>query len=257
LGRGALASEEGEESEAHEHLEFIHPLISNSPQPERLLRFDYGYFNEPRHHHEPGADRHTLRVAMEYAFVPTFSLELTAPYTFLNPDGESSVNHLDNLELIGKYASRAFQERGVLFGGGLTLELPTGSGSKGIGSNHIVLVEPFLYVGYQVDRLEIAGFANFGLPFNENDEDEPDLELSWNLSFLYRITDRFHGLVEFDGEHLFEGEEDGFDMVNINPGIQYRVFEDRNFLVGAAARLPLTDDKEFHAAALLSVFYAF
>jgi hypothetical protein len=256
-GRKALASQEGEGSEAREDLEFSHPLISNAPQPERLLRFNYHYFNEPRHEHEPGVDRHTLAMALEYALIRSFSLELFVPYTFLNPDEGASTDRLDNLELVGKYASYVFQEHGLLVGGGLALELPTGSESKGIGSNHIVVIEPFLDFGYKANRFEIVGFTNFGFPVNENDEDEPDLELSWNLSFLYRITDRFHGLVEFDGQHDFGGERDGFGVVNIAPGIKYQVLKAKKLYLGASVRLPLTQDKDFYVAPLFSALYHF
>ena len=256
-GREALASQEGEGGEAREHLEFSHPLVSNTPQPETYVRFTYEYFNEPRHEHEPGADRHTLTVNMEYALLRSFSLELFVPYTFLNPDKGSSTNRLDNLELVGKYASFAFEEHGLLFGGGLALDLPTGNEDKGIGSSHIWVIEPFLDFGYRANRFELVGFTNFGFPVNEGHEDEADLELSWNLSFLYRITDRFQYLVEFDGQHDFGGEKDGFNMVNISPGIKYQVLKNRKLYLGASVRLPLTQDKEFYVAPRFSVFYHF
>ena len=255
-GREALANEEGEGSEARQHLKFSHPLVSNTPEPETYLRFIYDYFNEPRHEHEPGADRHTLTVGAEYALIRSFSLELFAPYTFLNPDEGSSTNRLDNLELVGKYASFAFEEHGLLLGGGLALELPTGNEDKGIGSSHIVVIEPFLDFGYRANRFELIGFTNFGFPVNEHDEDEADFELSWNLSFLYRITDRFQYLLEFEGEHDFGGENDGFNVVNISPGIKYQVLKNRLSL-GASVRLPLTQDKEFYVSPRFSVFYHF
>jgi hypothetical protein len=256
-GREALASEEGEGGEAGEPLEFSHPLVSNTPQPETYVRFGYDYFNEPRHGHEPGADRHTLTVGAEYAPIRSFSLEFFVPYTFLNPDHHSSTSRLDNLDFTAKYASFAFEDRGVLFGGGLALDLPTGNEDKGIGSSHIWVIEPFLDFGYRLNRFELIGFANFGFPVNEHDEDEADLELSWNLSFLYRITDRFQYLVEFDGQHDFGGHNDGFNMVNISPGIKYQILKSQKLYLGASVRLPLTSDKEFYVAPRFSVFYHF
>ena len=256
FGREALASEEGEGGEAGEHLEFSHPLVSNTPQPENYVRFTYDYLNEPRHHDEPGADRHTLAVNLEYALLRSFSLELQVPYTFLNPDEGSSTSRLDNLELIGKYGSYAFAEHGLLLGGGLVLHLPTGNEDKGIGSSHVVVIEPFLDFGYRANRFELIGFTNFGFPVNEGHEDEADLELSWNLSFLYRITDRFQYLLEFEGEHDFGGENDGFNVVNISPGIKYMVLKNRLSL-GASVRLPLTQDKKFYVSPRFSVFYHF
>jgi hypothetical protein len=256
-GREALASEEGEGGEAHEGLEFSHPLFSNTPQPERVLRFYYDYFNEPSHGDEPGADRHTWTVGAEYALLRSFSLELLVPWTYLHPDEHASTSRLDDLELVGKYASFAFEEQGVLFGGGLALDLPTGDEDKDIGSSHIVVIEPFLDFGYKLNRFELIGFANFGFPVNEGHEDEADLELSWNLSFLYLITDRFHYMLEFDGKHLFGGEHDGFDMVNISPGVKYQVLKNRKLYLGASVRLPLASDKQFYVSPRFSVFYHF
>ena len=257
FGREALASEEGEGGAADQELEFSHPLYSNTPQPERVLRFYYDYFNEPSHGEEPGADRHTWTVGAEYAFIRSFSLELLVPWTYLDPDEHARTSRLDDIELVGKYASYAFEDQGLLFGGGLALDLPTGDEDKGIGSSHTWVIEPFLDFGYRANRFELVGFANFGFPVNEHDEDEADLELSWNLSFLYRITDRFQYLVEFDGQHDFGGEEDDFNVVNISPGIKYQVLKNRKLYLGASVRLPLTQDKEFYVSPRFSVFYHF
>jgi hypothetical protein len=254
-GREALASEEGEGGETHHGLEFYHPLVSNTPLPENYVRFTYDYANEPGHHHEPGADRHFLAVNLEYALLRSFSLELQVPYTFLNPDEGSSTNHLDNIELISKYANFAFADRGLLLGGGLTLVFPSGDEDKGIGSSHIWVIEPFLDFGWKLNRFELVGFVDFGFPVNEGSEDEADLELGWNLSFTYLITDRFHYLLEFEGEHDFGGPED-FNVVNISPGIKYQVLK-RKLSLGVSVRLPLTQDKEFYVSPRFSVFYNF
>lgn len=257
FGREALASEEGEGGEVGEHLKFSHPLVSNTPEPENYVRFVYEYFNEPSHGHEPGAHRHSLWVGAEYAPIRSFSLELFVPYTFLNPDEHSSTSRLGNMDFTAKYASFAFQEHGLMLGGGLALDLPTGNEDKGIGSSHTWVIEPFLDFGYKLNRFELIGFTNFGFPVNEHDEDEADFELSWNLSFLYLITDRFHYLVEFDGEHYFGGHNDGFNQVNISPGIKYQVLKSQKLYLGASVRLPLTQDKEFYVSPRFSIFYHF
>jgi hypothetical protein len=110
---------------------------------------------------------------------------------------------------------------------------------------------------YKLNRFELVGFTYFGFPVNEHDEDEADFELSWNLSFLYLITDRFHYLVEFDGQHDFGGHNDGFNMVNISPGIKYQILKSQKLFLGASVRLPLTSDKEFYVSPRFSVFYHF
>lgn len=240
-----------------EELHFSHPLISESPSPDTKVRFDYFFANEPGEEDEAGANRHTLRFEGEYAFAPWLSLEVNVPYTFLDPDEEEGTDRLDNVEVGIKYANFTFAEHGLLLGGGIEFGLPTGNEEKGIGSDHVLEVEPFVDFGYQRDRWEIVGFTSFGLPVNENDEDEADLELGWNLSVLFHLTPQIETLLEFDGQHVFGGEEDGVDVVNVTPGFKVQPFDDPNFQVGVGVSLPLTDDKEFHARLILSVFYHF
>ena len=253
VGSGGIAWAEEHSSHSHDSgdLHFSHPLISESPSPDTKVRFDYFFANES------GANRHTLRFEGEYAFAPWLSLEVDVPYTFLDPDEEEGTDRLDNVEVGIKYANFTFAEHGLLLGGGIEFGLPTGNEEKGIGSDHVLEVEPFVDFGYQRDRWEIVGFTSFGLPVNENDEDEADLELGWNLSVLYHLTPQIEALLEFDGEHVFGGEEDGIDVVNVTPGFKVQPFDDPNFQVGVGVSLPLTDDKEFHARLILSVFYHF
>lgn len=84
-----------------------------------------------------------------------------------------------------------------------------------------------------------------------------DLGLGWNLSVLYHLTPQVETLVEFDGEHVFGGKEDGVDVINVTPGFKFQPFDAPNLLVGVGVSLPLTDDKAFHAMPILSVFYHF
>lgn len=249
-----------QEHSSHSHdgkLHFSHPLVAESPSPDTKMRFDYLFANEPDEDAEAGAERHTMNFEGEYAFTPSFSIEMDIPYTFLDSDEGQSTNRLDNVEVGLKYANFAFAEHGLLLGGGIELVLPTGNEEKGIGSDHVLEVEPFLDFGYKHDRLEIVGFTSFGLPQNENGEDEADLELGWNLSTLYHISPKFQVLLEFDGEHVYGGEEDGVNIVNVTPGIKVSPLDSSNLQIGIGVSVPLTDDKEFHARPILSVFYHF
>lgn len=250
---------------AHEHsshshdskLHFSHPLVAESPSPDTKMRFDYFFANEPASAGEAGAERHTARFEGEYAFTPSFSIEVDLPYTFLDPDKGQSTDRLDNVGVGIKYANFTFDEHGLLLGGGIEFGLPTGNEEKGIGSNHVLEVEPFLDFGYKRDRLEVIGFTSFGLPQNENRENEADLELGWNLSTLYHVSPKLQVILEFDGQHVYGGEKDGVNIVNVTPGIKFRPIGDRNLQVGVGVSLPLTDDKEFHARPIVSVFYHF
>ena len=198
-----------------------------------------------------------MRLEGEYAFRPSLSVEVNVPYTFRDSSSEPNENNLDTVEVALKYVNFAFQDKGVLLGGGIELGLPTGDDSKGIGSNNIAEIEPFLDFGYRYERLETIGFVSFGIPTNTNGADEADVEVGWNLSFLYHITTRLEALVELDGEVISGGEEDGFTVVNLDPGVKVTPVPGIPLNIGVGFRIPLTDDKEFDVASLVSVFWHF
>jgi len=164
-----------QELSSHSHISgephFSHPLVSESPSPDTKARLDYFFANEA------GTDRHTVRFEAEYAFTPWLSLEVEAPYTFLDPHEEEATDRLVNVEVRMKYANFTFAEYGLLLGGGIKFGLPTGNEEKGIGSDHVLEVEPFVDFGYRRNRWEIVGFTSFSLPVNENGGDGADLGL--------------------------------------------------------------------------------
>ena len=231
-------------------LHFSHPLISESPTPDTKVRFDYIYLNA----NEDDIKINTILLEAEYAFFRWLSLEVDIPYTFLSE--EMTISRLNNIEVGLKYANFAFEESGLLLGGGIELGLPTGSDDTGIGSSNVWEVEPFLDFGYKNEGFETVGFAKFGFPVNGG-EDEADFEFGWNLSFLYQFIESIEGLVEFSGQRITGGEEDGFSTVSIIPGIKIRSVQSVNFKIGFGYGVPLTDVKEIKNGSFLSVFYHF
>jgi len=242
------------EQERKAPLHFSHPLIAESPTPDTKVRFDY--FFEDRAGEKSGT-AHGARFEGEYAFNQSFSVELDVPFMATNPEEGLSEDRLGNVSAAIKYANFAFADSGIVLGGGLEVVLPTGNEEKGIGSDHVFEIEPSLDFGYKHDQLEVIAFTHFGFPVNENAEDEADWEFAWNLSVLYHLTDRVSGIIEFNGEHVFGGEEDGFSPVYVTPGAKFAPFANPNFQLGAGVSLPLTQDKEFHAMPIVSVFYHF
>jgi len=238
-------------------LHFSHPLVAESPTPDTKVRFDYFFASVPGKDGHPGVDRHTLRLEAEYAFTPWLSLEVNAPYTFLRQKETENTDRIGNLEVALKYANFALAERGMLLGGGIEFGLPTGNDNKGIGSNHVIQVEPFLDFGYQHRDFQIVSFLSFGIPFNKNGQDEADVELGWNLSVLYHLIAKVEALVELDGQHIIGGGEDGFFAVNISPEIKVIPFGEEGLQLGVGISLPLAEDKEFHAMSVFSIFYHF
>lgn len=239
----------------HDHagLHFHHPNVSESPLPETQFRIDYAYENLA----DAEGEVHAVGATFEYSPERWIAFELGVPYAFLNPEGGSHQERLDNVEVAVKLASFAFEEQGLLLGGGVEFILPTGNEERGIGSDHATEVEPFLGFGWKHDQWEVIGLVSFGIPVNENGEDESDLEIGWDLSLLYNLTDRVKPLVEFNGGEAIGGEEDGLGTVSITPGFHLIPFDDERLHIGIGVSLPLTSDREFHARPVFSVFYHF
>ena len=129
--------------------------------------------------------------------------------------------------------------------------------SKGIGSSHILEAGPFLDFGLKRGNLEVTGFLSAGIPMNENGDDEADVELGWKASVLYHLNSRVELLLEFYGERVFGGEEGRHSTAVIVPGLKLTPTRDQNLKIGVGVGLPISNDKDFNALALFSVFYHF
>jgi hypothetical protein len=237
-----------------EHLHFAHPLVVESPSPDTKVRLHYFFENDAG---EEDDEVHTLHLEAEYAFAPWVSLEVDTPYTFLVPEEGDMRHDFGSMEVALKLASFAFAESGLLLGGGLELGLPTGSDAKGIGSSHTVEIEPFLDAGFKRGDFETVAFLAFGVPVNTEGDHHHDWEVAWQLSFLHHFTSWLEGTIEFEGEHMVGGEEDGVTIFNMTPGIKLAPFEDRAFKIGAGVGFPLTHHDEYDVRAVFSLFYHF
>jgi len=260
----AVSSEDTHSHET-ERLHFSHPLITESPSPDTKIRLDYFFLDvdgevEDEQLGEEGEGpqkfkESTIRLELEYAFTRNISIEADIPYTFLNVDGGSNENHFNNIDVGLKLASFILEEYGILLGGGIEFVLPTGKDRKGIGSDNIFEIEPFVDFGYKYKEFEVIGFLSLGFPVNQKgDQDEGD-ELGYNFSMLYNVTPSIAAILEFDGETVLNGEADGESVLNIDPGITVAPFKNKDILFGVGAGFPLTNDKEFEYRLIASVFY--
>ena len=256
--------------EDHAHpggLHFSHPLITESPSPDTKIRLDYFFLNvdgevEDEELGEEGEGpskfkESTVNLELEYAFTRNISIEVDIPYTFINPDEGKDVNHFNTIDIGVKLASFILEKYGILLGGGLEFGLPTGDDNKGIGSDNIIEIEPFLSFGWKYKILEVVSFLHIGFPVNQKgDQDEGD-ELGYNLSTLVHATEWLEVLLEFDGETVLNGEEEGESVLNIDPGVKFKPFKSQDLQVGFGAGFPVTDDEEFEYRLIASVFYHF
>ena len=240
---------------AHEGLHFTHPIIAESPSPDTKVRADYLFMDVNENGEK--LNEHGVNFEGEYAFTHSFSIEVDAPFVVVDPNGAASMSHLGNMGLSFKFANFAFADHGILLGYGIEFGLPTGDEERGIGNDHLVDIEPFFDIGYKRGDLEVVAFTSFGIPINQDQGEEVETELGYNLSFLYHVSHRFAGLIEFDGFTVLSGMEDGNSVVNITPGFKVKPTQNNNFELGAGVSFPLTDRREFDVKAKISAFYHF
>lgn len=250
---GSAAAQDADPGEDRDHhdvpLHFSHPLIGESISPDTKLRLDY-FFNDLE---SDRVKHHTLRLEGEYAFAPGFSIEVNLPYTVARQSGQAERAHSGSAELAFKFANFALANDGVVLGYGAEFGLPTGNDAKGIGSDHVVQVEPFARVGYVHGGLEVTGFAGVEFQLNGRDSDSLETVVAQTVSVLYHVTPRVQGLLELDGETPF-----GSDLVlNVSPGLKLRPFGRSSLLVGVGAGFPITGPRELERRVVVSAFYHF
>ncbi|MFL6228948.1 MAG: transporter [Pyrinomonadaceae bacterium] len=247
-------AQDDDDSHHHGSLHFSHPLIVESPSPDTKIRFDYFYERSGESGEKTG--EHTARVEYEYAFRRSFSIEINAPYTFRRPEAEPHENHPGNVEVSLKFASFAFDEQKLLPVYGVSFHLPTGDAGKGIGSGHVLGVEPYVGLGYQRKKIELIAFTSLGLAANRRAGDEDGAEFGYEGSVLYKLSRRFQAVLELDGSRALTGIRSGENVVNVSPGIKI-LPPNEHWQIGVGAGFPVTSDQEFKARAVVSVFYHF
>jgi hypothetical protein len=250
---GALKAQEHEEDHDHDHLHFSHPLVTESPSPDTKLRLDY---IGTRTSGPTGLHEITFRLEGEYAFSPSVSLAIVAPFITRTAPAADRASGLGNIELSLKVASLALGERGFLLGGGLSAALPTGSDAKAIGSSHIVELEPFLDAGYKRNSLEFVGFAILSSTFRRRAGEEAERNLTFDFSALYRIQSRLEGLIEVTTARALVGPESGSQQTFVAPGLKVYPFTNRQLMFGASVELGMGVVNDTRAL-LLSGFYHF
>jgi hypothetical protein len=242
----------GPSSESHVP-HFSPPLTGKNPSPVSELRLDH--FHKELRHNE--GQEQTFRLVGEYAFAPSFSVELGIPYTIVELEGHDLERNLDTVFFGAKYANFAFADKGIVLGGGVEIGFATGDHHKHIGTEEEVLVEPYLQAGWKGHALELTSSVTFGVPIGiEPGLDLPDLELLTSASILYNLTPRIRPFVEFYVEKIYGGDaHPGRLTADITPGIKVKPWG--NFELGLGFSIPISKEKEYDWKSVASLFYHF
>lgn len=92
-----------------------------------------------------------------------------------------------------KFANYALAEEGLLSGYGFAVGLPTGDDQEGIGSDNIWELEPFLDIGFKRGPWDLVGFTRFGIPPNQEPDQELETEFHYDVAALYHLHPRIRG----------------------------------------------------------------
>ena len=246
---GVLAQHADDE---HETLDFSHPLVTESPTPDTKLRLDYV---RTRVGDAVDLTENAFRLEGEYAFNHSVSVALVTPFVSRTAPTSQRVSGLGNVELSIKAASLALGRHGFLFGGGLSTELPTGSDAKGIGSSHLVELEPFFDVAYKQNALELVGFTTISSTFHRRAGEAAERSLAFDFSTLYQLHPRLEGLLELTTSRVLDGADSGEETF-VAPGVKVYPFTNRHIMFGASLELG-TGNVDNTRVFLLSGFYHF
>lgn len=249
----SVRAQEHEDDHDHGHLHFSHPLVTESPSPDTKVRIDY---LGARTSGSTGIHENMFRLEGEYAFNHAISFAIVTPFIWRTAPATERASGLGSIELSLKGASLAFGERGLLLGGGLSASLPTGSDAKGIGSAHIVELEPFLDAGYKRGPLELVGFSTVSSTFRRRAGEDAERNLTLDFSALYQIQPRFEGLLEVTTTRPLIGDVSGIQEAFIAPGFKVYPFANRKLMFGASVEIGTGVTRDTHAL-LLSGFYHF
>ena len=232
-------------------LHFAHPIFTESPSPDTKLRLDYLFRQIVA-----GEQEHSMRVEAEYAFTPSVSIEANLPVTSRRESG-TSANSVGSGEIALKLASYAAADRGLLFGGGLALGVPTGSDRKAIGSGHIVEIEPYVDIGYKKGEAELVSFLAFSTTTHRRAGELREDDLSLAASGLYHVAERVETLIEFQTARALAGAEEGRQTATVAAGVKYHVGRVHHLVLGIGGRVPITHERDSEHEVLLSVLWHF
>lgn len=237
----------------HDHgaLHFSHPLVTESPSPDTKVRFDALFETGPLDARATG-----FRGEIEYGFSNSYSLAVVAPFVRITSPASARASSLGSVELSAKAASYAFAESGVLVGGGLTVGLPTGNDAKGIGSDHLYEISPFVDAALKRGDVEAVGFLTFSTDVNRNATDENERSVTFDGSLLWRLVPQVELLGEVTTSRNYGSSEGSYTETFVAPGIKYRPAAWPKLAVGVAALRGVGSVSGTNAVQL-SAFYHF
>jgi len=262
--------------QSHSGLHFAHPMIAESVTPDTKIRLDHQLLDLP-----DGDKINVGNFEAEYAFSRSFGIEVGLPYSYTDSD-------FGNLEVALKFANFEFEDSGLMLGYGIEFGFPTAgeiheeeeplpavrsggfdgsplasfrassqsSSGGGIGEAEWEIA-PFLNIGLKTGDLELALWGFLEVPFSQDEGEEIETEIGYNLSALYHASPRFIALLELDGTGGVSGHAVGEDVINLSPGIVFQLQPDGPLMIGTSIGIPLSNQEDFSTRWTTSLFWHF
>lgn len=154
------------------------------------------------------------------------------PYRFLNPEVNANTNGFSDLKVGFKAAAYASDSQYLTFQ--MRTYIPTGDGSRGLGTNHVSLEPGLLYYRKLSDRLSLEGEFKDWIPIGGSDFEGNVVRYGVGLSYLAMNSCKFRvsPVVEFVGWTVLSGKEadgatgailnaSGDTIINAKVGIRF------------------------------------
>ena len=175
----------------------------------------------------------------------------------LNPSQNLTVRNLDEIELALKFANFAFSNHNILLGYGISFGLPTGNQDKGIGSNHILNINPFFNGGIKWNRWEWTTYFTFDMPCNQNENENIQTTLETRLTALYNISPKWQALLEAGSTSPISRFYKGDSNYDLTEGVKFMPDPEKPWILAIGVRHPVLNNNEFKLQGIFSVFYHF
>ena len=238
----------------------------------------------------PPTNQFTLTGEFSKRLTPDLGISLGGSLIVLDPDGGSSVNGFDNLEVSAKYVFYKNAEHELLLAGGLAWDVG-GTGSKKVDADSFDTWTPQLFFGKGFgdlpDQLElmkpfaVTGVFGLAVPsrvhtktFVTDEDGNVDVKkplnptvFQWGFSFQYNLQylqsyvrdvglpaplNRMIPIVEVALQTPLDGRDAGHTTGSINPGI---IWFGRYFQLGIEAVIPVNHDVTKNVGALAQIHF--
>jgi hypothetical protein len=222
------------------NIAFFYPLLTRRPVIEREL--------EVKLAHTKGLEERETEAALaiEWAILPRFQVELEVPFTVLDPDAGKTVAGFGDIELQAKLQVFKSVQYRALVAFGLESKLASGSKARGLGGEYAI--EPFLTAGIALGPFDLIGEVAYEWILN-GDEHPREQEFTARLAIAYPVSRWFTPLLELVTVTTTRGpadDEEGLlhkTQVYLVPGVNIRPRPGMTFRAGF--QVPLTTAKAF------------